>query len=173
VSYGTKPAKKPSKAAEIDRTTGVSYANTPVLSRPAEIDRITGVSYTPPVVSATTRPATNKVDRGTFGGYTQEDADRFIEAIRGDTSGTAGAAFGAGYDPLIVPQKTTETQDALFSIWQEQQAFEQEQARQDQAAADALAAQQAADAAAAATAAAARQAELDRLTGAYSGAITD
>lgn len=150
------------KPREIDRMTGVSYGTKPALSKPAQIDRMTGVDY------GTVRPTSVSAPTSGFGGYTNADATRFMEAIRGDTSGTAGAAFGAGYDPLVVPQKTTPTQDALFSIWEEQQAFEQEQTRQAQEAANALAAQQAADAAAAAAA----QAELDRLTGAYSGVIT-
>jgi hypothetical protein len=103
--------------------------------------------------------------RAGFGGYTETDAQRFMDAIRADTN--AGAAFGAGYDPLRVPAANRISDENWFN-WQAEQAARQ------QMDADAVAAQQAASAAAAerAAAAAAQQAELDRLAGAYSGAIT-
>lgn len=141
---------------DIDRMTGVSYGTKPALSKPAQIDRTTGVSY------GTTGPRPVSATGGGFGGYTQNDAIRFMEAIRGDSSGTAGAAFGAGYDPVRVPDRRTN--DDLWALYQESLGQTAGGSVTDPFA-EAAAAERAA-------AAAAQQAELDRLTGAYGGMIT-
>ena len=144
------------------------------LRNPREIDRTTGVSYgktnrvpprDPRVVSAAGSRGTVMAGgpqgvRPIQSGYSQTDADRFMEAMRADTGGTQGYAFGGGYDPLMVPDQKTD--DDTWAAWVENRAA-QEQADADAAAAAEAARQRAADAAA----------ERDRVAGVYGGQISE
>jgi hypothetical protein len=122
---------------------------------PREIDRTTGVSYGQTVMAGGPQGV-----RPIQSGYSQTDADRFMEAMRADTGGTQGYAFGGGYDPLMVfDQKTGGANWQAYVAGQAEQA---ERDRQDAAAAEA-ARQQAAAAAA----------ERARVAGVYGGQISE
>jgi len=116
-----------------------------------------------PSAAVGVRPSTTPASTGTFGGYTQTDADRFMEAIRnaadpvtGLVSGGAGA-FGA---PSIADPTPSYGQDVLWADYVARQTA--------QGTADAEAA---AAAAAAQAAAAAEQQRIADLTGSYTDSV--
>ena len=152
---------------EIDRTTGVSYGKTnrvpPRAPRRVDTSTLAGVA----AASGQTVPSGRMVMAGgpqgvrpIQSGYSQTDANRFMEAMRADTGGTQGYAFGGGYDPLMVPDQ--KTGGANWQAYVAAQAEQAERDRQDAAAAEA-ARQQAAAAAA----------ERARVAGVYGGQISE
>ena len=179
------PARNP-REVDTSTLTGVAAASQRIPSRVATANE--GTWFFPPSVSqadrqryldasmprtpavpavptaaptAPTAPSAPVGSRGTFGGYTQTDADRFMEAMRADTGGAQGYAFGGGYDPLIVPPANRISDDA-WQTWTENRVA------QEQADADAAAAAEAARQQAAAVAA-----ERARVAGVYGGQISE